>query len=142
MSADLLQPGAARYLARLRRVPVLVWIVVAMMTATTVYQYPTYGINRPARPGETATRERDGVPMVRECLPLLPYALGTGLLILGTALGARWAFVVNVVTVWIFPLETAMGIKGTLHGSTLSVLHVIAVILLGLSWRYFWKRPQ
>lgn len=130
-----------RYLpGRLRAIPLAVWLVTMMMTGTAIYQYPTYGIPRPAQEQETPDFTREGIPMVKDPLPLAPYALGTGLLILGTLLGFRWAFVLNVATVWIFPVETVLGIKGALHGSTLSVLHLVAVALLALSSKYYWRK--
>lgn len=130
-----------RYLpGRLRDIPLGVWLVTLMMTGTAIYQYPTYGIARPAQAQETPDFTREGIPMVKEPLPLPPYALGTGLLILGTLLGFRWAFVLNIATVWIFPVETVLGIKGALHGSTLSVLHLVAVALLAMNWNYYWRK--
>lgn len=104
---------------RLRDAPAAVWIVVAMSAATAVYQYPTY------------------TPPP----PLVPYVIGCGLLILGFAIGARWAFVVCMATLWIFPVETFVGIKAPLHGTTLSILHAVAAGLLAVSWRHYWKRP-
>lgn len=107
-------------LTRLRGAPWPVWIVVLLSTGTAIYQYPTYTPSP----------------------PLVPYVLGCGLLVLGFGVGARWAFVVCAATIWIFPLETAIGIKAPLHGSTLTVLHVVAMGLLTLSWRYYWEKPK
>lgn len=100
--------------------PLAVWIVVAMTTTVALYQFPTYRI-----------------PTVYAPL----YFLGCGALIYGFYAGARWAFVVNAITVWIFPFETYLGVKAPLHGTTLSVLHVIALALLIQSRDFFWKKP-
>jgi len=128
-----------RSIVRAAHAPLAVWLVVLMSTATAAYQYPTYGIKRMV-PQFDAAGAPAGELAVRDKLPLVPYVLGTGLLILGTAFGARWAFVFNAATVWIFPLETWLGIKQPLHGSILSLLHLLALALLVLSWRYFWRR--
>lgn len=99
--------------------PWAVWVVVAMATGVALYQFPTYRI-----PAMYA--------------PL--YFLGCGLLIWGFFAGARWAFVVNVITAWIFPFETYIGVKAPVHGTTLSILHFISLGLLVYSWRFYWKR--
>jgi len=139
----MLSPAAGSWLSRTigraAHAPLAVWLVVLMSTATAAYQYPTYGIKRTV-PQFDAAGAPAGVTTVRERLPLAPYVLGTGLLILGTAVGARWAFVLTAATVWIFPLETWLGIKQPLHGSILSVLHLLALALLVLSWPYFSRR--
>ena len=138
------EPAASRLdsaIARAAHAPLAVWLVVLMSTATAAYQYPTYGIKRMV-PQFDAAGAPAGENAIREKLPLLPYVFGTGLLILATAFGARWAFVFNAATVWIFPLETWLGVKQPLHGSILSLLHLLALALLLLSWRYFWTRPH
>ena len=99
--------------------PIAVWMVVVMTTAAALYQFPHYKF-----------------PVVYSPL----YFLACGTLIYGFYSGARWAFVVNVVTVWIFPFETYIGIKPMERGSILSVLHVVSVALLVYEWRYFWRR--
>jgi hypothetical protein len=101
-----------------RNAPWSVWLVVLMSTCVAVSQYPTY----------------NPIP------PLIPYVLGTGLLIVSFAIGARWAFVFCFLTAWIFPLETWLGIKGMLHGGTLSALHFLSLLLLYHGRAYFWGR--
>jgi len=112
-----------RSVVRAAHAPLAVWLVVLMSTATAAYQYPTYGIKRIV-PLFDAAGAPAGELAVRDKLPLVPYVLGTGLLILGTAFGARWAFVFNAATVWIFPLETWLGIKQPLHGSILAAFRL------------------
>lgn len=99
--------------------PIAVWIVVVMTTCVALYQFPKYNI-----------------PVMYSPL----YFLGCGTLIYGFYSGARWAFVVSVVTVWIFPFETYIGIKPPLRGSILSVLHFVSLGLLVYEWRFFWRR--
>lgn len=66
------------------------------------------------------------------------YVLGTGSLILGFTLGARWAFVFCFLSAWIFPLETIMAIKGALHGWTLTALQFVSLALLYHARDYYW----
>jgi len=97
-------------------------VAVALMTAgVAVFQFPFYNI-----------------PWL--FAPL--YFVGCGLLAWGFYAGWRVAFVINVVTVWIFPLETYLGIKPLLRGSALSVLHVIALVLLVAAWQHYWNRRE
>jgi hypothetical protein len=101
-----------RYFARTPPWPVL--LVVLMTIGAAVFQFPFYR-------------------MPWGYSPL--YFLVVGLLAGGIYAGARWAFVVDVITVWIFPFETLVGVKPPIRGSVLSVLHIIAVVLRVISWR-------
>jgi len=101
--------------------PLAVWIIVAMAIGVALYQFPTYRIPWAYSP---------------------IYFIGCGLLTYGFYAGARWAFVVNVLTAWIFPYETYLGVKGTLHGSTLSVLQFISLGLMFWSWEFYWKKAK
>lgn len=103
----------------MRERPLAVWIVVAMAIGVALYQFPTYHI-----PWKYA--------------PI--YFIGCGLLTYGFYAGARWAFVVNVVTAWIFPYETLIGVKAPLHGTTLTVLQFISLGLMCWSWDFYWKK--
>jgi len=99
--------------------PLAVWIVVLMTAGVALFQFPFYHI-----------------PWVYSPL----YFLGCGALVYGFYSGARWAFVVSVVTVWIFPFETYIGVKPPLRGTILCILHFVSLALLVYSWRYYWKR--
>lgn len=121
-----------QWLNKMRHAPLAVWVVVAMMIGTATYQYPTYRISRTI-PGAGSVAPE----VVKEKLPLTPYVIGVGLLVLGVAAGMRWAVYFNIATVWIFPLETLLGVKAPLHGATLAALHIVAVLLLLRSRGYF-----
>ena len=100
-----------------------VWIVTLMMLGTSAYQHHTYH-----------------VPPEYQTLFSVLYVVGCGALIAGTFLGARWAFVVVCLTVWIFPFETLISVKPPVRGTVLSLLHIASVLLLAMEWRYYWKR--
>lgn len=54
--------------------------------------------------------------------------------------GHRWAFLVNVLTLWIFPLETWKGIKAPVTGSVLALTQLVGTVLLIFAWGYYWRR--
>ena len=63
------------------------------------------------------------------------------LMLSGFYTGARWAFVVSILTLWIFPYETWRGIKPPVAGSILCLMHLSSVLLLLSCWRYIWTQP-
>lgn len=108
----------------LPRPPWTMWLVVAMTVCAVVYQYPHWRV--PAEHQSTFLAIIIGIVLA---------------LSLGVLYGGRWAFVVMYLTVWIFPFETYyLGIKPMFRGSVLTAAHLIAVILLAISWRYFWTK--
>ena len=104
--------------------PWTMWLVVALTICATVYQYPHWRV-----PAENQ-------PVFLAAIIAIVTALSLGVLY-----GGRWAFVVNYLTVWIFPFETYyLGIKPIFRGSLLTAAHVLAAVLLAISWQYFWSR--
>lgn len=106
-----------------QRPPWPVLLVVAMTAAAAILQFPYYRVPESFAP----------------YFPWLYFSFIT-LLCFGIYIGSRVAFVFDVITVWIFPLETVMGIKPPLRGTLLSLSHIVAVVLLCICWRYFWQK--
>lgn len=106
----------------LPRPPWTMWLVAVMTVCAVVYQYPHWRV--PEEHQSTFLAIIIGI-VVALCL--------------GVLYGGRWAFVVMYLTVWVFPFETYyLGIKPMFRGSVLTVSHLLTVILLAVSWRYFW----
>lgn len=102
--------------------PLALWVVLAMSLVVSVYLIPVDRIHG-------------------WFLPV--YLVLCGLILWGLWAGARWVFVLNVLTVWIFPFETWVGIKKWPAGVILSGLHVVGVVVLVAGcWAYFWGRGK
>ncbi|MBI1317398.1 MAG: hypothetical protein GC168_00430 [Candidatus Hydrogenedens sp.] len=131
----------SRRVAHAVNAPLAIWLIALSTTAVAMYQYPLYSYPKTVQQVDDAGNPA-GETTVREKLPLVPYVLGVGFLIFCTTIGTRWAFVFNVLTVWIFPYETLIGVKPPLRGTILTLLHAAAVILLFVYWRYYWKKNE
>lgn len=106
-----------------RRPPWGIVLVVALTLGAAVYQVPHYRV-----PPEYQLPVFGGIIVFVAALAA------------GIYTGGRWAFVVDLLTVWIFPYETFIGVKPMPRGAILSALHIVAVIILIIHWQYFWKR--